>query len=300
MMGILKLIEQKIQIFFDEVGNDNVLTLASKITSGKMLRSKLILAICPYHPQVVALCAIIEMIQSASLLHDDVIDESGTRRGKPSINASFGNKNSIMLGDILYSKAFFELTKFDATIAQSISNAVVELSRGEIDDVFMSEAFNADRARYFQMLQNKTASLIAASAESGAILAGLDAKKYKIYGKNLGIAFQIVDDLLDITQEASQLGKPTMNDFKEGKTTLPYIYLYEILPKADKAILLSYFKQDREEIRAWLKERFNKYNIIALVVEEVKMFGNKAIQAIKDENNQALKKVVEDMIYREF
>lgn len=300
MIDVLRSIEQKIQSFLNEIGNDTISTLVSKITSGKMLRSKLILAICPHHHQVVTLCAIVEMIQSASLLHDDVIDESGTRRGKPSINALFGNKNSIMLGDVFYSKAFFELTHFDVTIAQSISNAVVELSRGEIDDVFMSEAFNIDCSKYFQMLQDKTASLIAASAESGAILAGLDAKKYKIYGKNLGIAFQIIDDLLDITQEANQLGKPAMNDFKEGKTTLPYIYLYEALPTAQRAILVSYFKQDSKEARIWLKEHFDKYNIVQLVVAKAKKFGNKALQAIENEGNETLKKVVQDMIHREF
>ncbi|MDO7253586.1 polyprenyl synthetase family protein [Helicobacter cappadocius] len=297
---MLQKITQRIEDLIKEIGNPYVDTLSSKITSGKMLRSKLVLAICQDHVDVVNLCAIIEMIQSASLLHDDVIDESDIRRGHPSINAIFGNKNSIMLGDIFYSKAFFELTKMDVRIAKSISNAVIELSRGEIDDVFMSETFNTDKKRYFQMLQDKTASLIAASAESAAILADLDHQKYKDYGINLGIAFQVIDDLLDITQDSSTLGKPAMNDFKEGKTTLPYIYLYEMLPEDEKKILVSYFKQNKIEIDRWLKEHFDKYHIIPLVFQEAKKYAKLAISAIEDENNKSLEEVVENMINREF
>ncbi|PAF53337.1 hypothetical protein BKH42_06355 [Helicobacter sp. 13S00482-2] len=297
---MLEKITQRIESFISEIGNPRIKALSSRITSGKMLRSKLVLAICPNHPDVVDLCAIIEMIQSASLLHDDVIDESYIRRGNPSVNAVFGNKNSIMLGDVFYSKAFFELTKMDNRIAKSISNAVVELSRGEIDDVFMGEEFNTDKGKYFEMLQDKTASLISASAESAAILANLNHQKYKAYGSNLGVAFQIIDDLLDVTQESMTLGKPSMNDFKEGKTTLPYIYLYEALPKDEKKILISYFKQDKPEIRTWLKERFEKYHIISLVQSEAKRYANLAISSIKDENNKTLEEIVQNMINREF
>lgn len=297
---MLQKIREKVEEFVEQVGNPYVKMLASKITSGKMLRSKLVLAICPNHSDVIDLCAIIEMIQSASLLHDDVIDDSDIRRGNPSINALYGNKNSIMLGDVFYSKAFFELTKIDIRVARSISNAVIELSRGEIDDVFMGEAFNIDKSKYFQMLQDKTASLISASAESAAILANLDCKKYKDYGTNLGIAFQIIDDLLDITQDSATLGKPSMSDFVEGKTTLPYIYLYEALPENEKKILISYFKQDKPEVKEWLKERFDKYHIISKVALEAKRYGNLALSAIKDENNKALQEVAENMINREF
>ena len=156
-------IQNKIQSWIQEINNQNVSYLFSQTTYGKMIRSKLILAICHNHNKAIDLCAIIELIQSASLLHDDVIDKSQTRRGKSSLNAIFGNKNSIMLGDVFYAKAFFELTKIDSTIAQIVSNAVLELASGEIDDVFLSENFNSNKDRYFKMICNKTASLIAAS-----------------------------------------------------------------------------------------------------------------------------------------
>ncbi|PAF49750.1 hypothetical protein BKH41_00105 [Helicobacter sp. 12S02232-10] len=293
-------VQERIRSFMDQVGNPNVSHLFSQVVCGKMLRSKLILAICPHHPKVIDLCAVIEMIQSASLLHDDVIDESETRRGQSSLNAVFGNKNSIMLGDVFYSKAFFELTKIDDRVARCISNAVVELSRGEIDDVFMGESFNSDKEKYFQMLRDKTASLIAASAESAAILSGLDSAKYRDYGLNLGIAFQIVDDLLDVTQDERILGKPVMNDFKEGKSTLPYILLYEALGEDQRKILISYFREDKIDAQKWFKEHFYKYNIIPLVIAEARKYGNLAIASIKDQNNRLLEEVVESMIYREF
>ncbi|PAF41653.1 polyprenyl synthetase family protein [Helicobacter sp. 11S02596-1] len=297
---MLDQIQNKMEAFITQVGNVNVSKLASGVVAGKMLRSKLILAICDNHPKALDLCAIIEMIQSASLLHDDVIDESETRRGQSSVNAVFGNKNSIMLGDVFYAKAFFELTKINERVARSVSNAVVALARGEIDDVFLSEGFNPDKQKYFQMLKDKTASLITASAESAAILAGLDSAKYRDYGCNLGVAFQIIDDLLDVSQDTSTLGKPAMNDFKEGKTTLPYILLYECLDGDDKKILISYFKKDSEQAKEWLKAQFDTHNIIAQVQAQARKYGDLALASIKDENNQSLEKVVETMIYREF
>lgn len=297
---MLEKIQNQVKCFIQESNNINISNLFSKINTGKMLRSKLVLAICQNHPDAIRLCAIIEMIQIASLLHDDVIDESDTRRGKPSINALFGNKNSIMLGDVFYSKAFYELTKLDVRIAQSISNAVFELSRGEIEDVFMSEKFNTDEEKYFQMIKDKTASLISSSAECGAILAGRDEKSYKNYGMNLGIAFQIIDDILDITQDSSKLGKPCMNDFKEGKTTLPYIYLYNELNSSQKSELISYFKQDNAKIDIWLKEYFKEYNIIEKVILTARKYGELALQSIERENNALLEEVVKNMIYREF
>ncbi|PAF47096.1 polyprenyl synthetase [Helicobacter sp. 12S02634-8] len=297
---MLEKIQEKIQSFLHQVEGENVASLSAQMHFGKMLRSKLILAICPHHPKTLELCAIIEMIQSASLLHDDVIDASQMRRGKSSLNAVFGDKNAIMLGDVFYAKAFFELTKLPPPIAQCIAKSVIELAKGEIDDVFLSTHFNPHKDKYLQMLQDKTASLIAASAESAAILAGLEASKYRDYGRNLGIAFQIIDDLLDITQDSKTLGKPAMSDFKEGKTTLPYILLYAALPEEQKKILISYFREDTIQAQKWLKEHFEEYGIIALVAQEAREYGQRALAAIAKESNPLLEEVVQTMIYREF
>lgn len=282
-----------------QANNKQIEYLATHLSSGKMLRSKLIFYIAGISEDSIALSAVIELIQSASLLHDDVIDNATIRRSKASVNAIFGDKSAIMLGDVLYSKAFFELCNFNSSIAKSISNAVFRLSIGEIEDVSLSSAFHTDENRYLQMCKDKTAYLIAASAESAAILANLPQEKYRIYGENLGIAFQIVDDILDITQDEKTLGKPSMSDFKEGKTTLPYMYLHKRLNKDDKTKLESLFKQTLDDTQiSWIKSQMQQQNCLQECIQLARFYADKALDSIKNENNPMLEKVVEQMIYR--
>lgn len=282
---------------------DNALVdkLFSTLIHGKMLRSKLVLAICKESKQALELCAIIELIQSASLLHDDVIDNAPTRRNSPSFHTNFGNKNAILLGDILYARAFFELTKLPLQIAQSLSDSVVKLSIGEAEDVFMSESFNANKERYLKMCENKTASLIAASSESAAILSGLDSYKYKIYGKNLGIAFQIIDDILDVTQDAATLGKPAMSDLSEGKSTLPFILFFSHATQAEQERFLGLFAKKLDiQDQVWLKECLVRYACITESIDLAKSYAKISLETIKNECNPELSAIVESMIEREF
>lgn len=296
------------QDFIKDSHNALLLAQFQKLSLGKMLRSKLLLAISGESDEALKLCAIIELIQSASLLHDDVIDNATTRRSKPSINALFGNKNAIMLGDCLYSKAFFELASFNPKIAKSIADSVFRLSIGEIEDVAMSECFNDDKERYIQMCADKTASLIAASAECGAILRGFVSEKYKNYGLNLGIAFQIVDDILDITQSQEVLGKPAMSDFSEGKATLPYILFSQRADKKERDMLLSLYKCKLDtKQQQWIQSSFAQYNCISDCIALVQDYATKAldcIQAVQDPNatevNARLRGIVKNMTQREF
>ena len=287
--------------FIAEFGYDEALKMFDELSSGKKLRSKLLLNIAGSSDKALRICAIIELIQAASLLHDDVIDESDTRRGKPSINATYGSKNAVMLGDILYSKAFFELTKFDKFVAGCISESVAKLSVGELIDVKMGESFNDDEKKYLNMIYLKTAALIESSAMSGAFLAGFDTTKFGEYGKNLGIAFQIIDDILDITQDSAKLGKPALNDFKEGKTTLPYIYLYENLHENDKKYLKSLFKKElNSQESAWIKAKFGEFKIIDKCINLAKNYGEKALNSVSEFKNEKLNEIVLNMINREF
>lgn len=280
--------------------NHEAITLYNNLESGKMLRSKLILSIVE-NDLAYRLCAIVELIQSASLLHDDVIDESLLRRGRSSINAIFGNKNAIMLGDILYAKAFFELTKFAPEIAQSISHSVSQLSIGELEDVALEQKFNNDENKYLTMICHKSASLIAASAESAALLANVsNAKSYYEYGLNLGIAFQIIDDILDITQNSENLGKPALNDYKSGKTTLPYIYLHCSLDNEGKMWLESLFKKDLDT-----KEHKKLMDLLlSYPVQQAKKkalhYGNIALQKAQEIGNKKLESIVNAMVERDF
>ena len=174
-MEALEQINQKIEDFLEELESPIVLELSSKIQRGKMLRSKLALNIATESEECILLCAIIEMIQSASLLHDDVIDNATMRRSKPSINAIAGDKNAIMLGDILYSKAFCELTQFQENfpmIPRIVANAVTTLAIGEMEDVELAKQFNANEAKYLTMVEHKTASLIESTAYAAAFLSG--------------------------------------------------------------------------------------------------------------------------------
>lgn len=297
----LERIKAYIHTYIQECKNEEVNALYGHLSYGKMLRSKLLLCISDINEDSLRVCALIEMIQSASLLHDDVIDESLTRRGIPSINATFGNKNAIMLGDVLYSKAFYELSCLDARLAQSVSSAVVRLSVGEIEDVKLSISFHTDKERYIRMCADKTAALIVAAAECGAILKGLNKNIYRIYGENLGIAFQIIDDILDITQDSQTLGKPSMSDFKEGKTTLPYMYLYEHLNAEERSKLLECYGVNlNEEKQAWIRMQMQKHNSIAQSIADAQYYANKALQAIANEGNEKLKDIVTQMVERTF
>ena len=287
--------------FIAELGYEPANAMFARINSGKKLRSKLLLKIAGESEQSLKICAIIELIHLASLLHDDVIDDADTRRGSPSINASFGTKNAVMLGDILYSKGFYELSKFPHEIAGEISGAVSKLSVGEMMDVDLSAKFNEDKSAYETMIYYKTAVLIEATAAVGAMLAGLDARNFKIYGKNLGLAFQIIDDILDVTQDAATLGKPNFSDFKEGKTTLPYIYLYESLNEADKEKLKSLFKRDLSDAeRGWVRAKMNETGAIKKSIEAAKNLGEQAIKSVEKFNVDGLESIVKSMIDREF
>jgi len=275
--------------------------LYAKVPKGKRLRAKLILRIAGEREETEKLAAIVELIHAASLLHDDVIDEAMTRRGIASINATYDSKTAVMLGDILYSKAFFELSRLPQFVAEKISDAVAKLSAGELLDVAYSDAIQTDEAKYFDVIYKKTAVLIEATAESAAYLANKERAPFALYGKNLGLAFQIIDDVLDITSESEKLGKPALADFKEGKTTLPYIYLFESLKGTEREKLQGLFKKELDaEASAWIKEKMSESGAVMRAVALAQKLGREALEAIAKDRNPALEKVIVDMIEREF
>jgi len=298
---VLSAVERKIEQFIAELNDKDVSTLYTKLPHGKRLRAKLILKIAGSSLAVVKTAAIVEMIHAASLLHDDVIDDAYTRRSKPSLNALYGNKTAIMLGDILYSKGFLELNNISTDVAKMVSNAVVQLSLGELKDVSLSKTFNTDKAIYLEMIYQKTASLMEACAGAAALLAGKDKTAYMTYGRNLGIAFQMIDDLLDITMDAKTLGKPALHDFVEGKTTLPYIYLYEKMNNEDKMKLKSlHGKMLSEEEQIWIKAMMQNTGVIQKSYNEAKVLIEEAIALMNERGENALSSIAMAMIERDF
>jgi len=292
-------VKKQIVKFVEDCGDNRSLELLDLLSEGKMLRSKLILKIAGASDESIKLCAVVEMIQSASLLHDDVIDEADTRRGKPSINALFDNKTSIMFGDILYSKAFAQLSQMNKEVAYEIANSVTKLSIGELHDVEMANEFNTSYENYFSMIYNKTASLIEASAKSAAIISGKDVEAFALYGKNLGLAFQMIDDILDITSNSATLGKPAMLDFVEGKVTIPYLLLHERTTEKEKLKKL-YKKPLNEQEKKWIKEQMIETKALQESVKQAQKLGLEAIEAIKEYNNQDLENIMSAMINRDF
>jgi len=298
---MLSAVERKIEQFVNELDDKEVVSLYTKLPHGKRLRAKLILKIAGSGLKVVKTAAIVEMIHAASLLHDDVIDDADTRRSKPSLNALYGNKTAIMLGDILYSKGFLELNNIDPEVAKVVSNAVVQLSLGELKDVSLSKAFNLDREVYLKMIYQKTASLMEAAAGAAALLAGKEKQAYMTYGRNLGIAFQMIDDILDITMDSDTLGKPALHDFEEGKTTLPYIYLYESLNTEDAKRLQSlHGKKLNTKEQLWIKAKMREHQIVEKSFQEAKVLVEEAIALMNTRGEMALSGIAMAMIEREF
>jgi len=298
---VLNAVERKIEQFIVDLDDKEVSKLYGQLPHGKRLRAKLILKIAGSSLEVVKTAAVVEMIHAASLLHDDVIDDAYTRRSKPSLNALYGNKTAIMLGDILYSKGFLELNNISAEVAKVVSNAVTQLSLGELHDVTLSKAFNLDKETYLKMIYQKTASLMEASAGAAAFLAGKDQVPYMTYGRNLGMAFQMIDDLLDITADSATLGKPALHDFVEGKTTLPYIYLYEALDTNKKETLKAlHAKVLTKDEQQWILREMRQHAIIEKSFLEAKVLVEEAIALMNHHGEAALSGIAMQMIDREF
>lgn len=292
-------VEKEIARLIQEIDYDEVIRLFASLSGGKRLRAKLILKIAPDEKQAPLLAAIVELIHGASLLHDDVIDDAMTRRGVTSVNASSGSKTAVMLGDILYSKAFTELVSFDKDVAQTIAASVTALSKGEMMDIKMAENFNSDEKLYLDMLYLKTATLIEAAAKASALLSAKDAQKYALYGRNLGLSFQIIDDILDITATEEQLGKPAMNDFVEGKCTLPYIYLYKALNEEDKKRLVSlHGKKITSEESLWIQTKIKEHKTVEKSFELAVTLSNEAKSCISKDSD--LVAILDTMIKRTF
>ena len=290
-------VEKELTRLIEEVGYRPAEELFGKLSGGKRLRAKLILKIAGTSEKSALLAAIVEMIHAASLLHDDVIDDAMLRRGQASVNATEGSKVAVMLGDILYSKAFGELVGFDKEIAGTIASSVTALSVGEMMDVDLAKSFNANEKRYLEMLYLKTATLIEAAAAGAALLAKKEKSGYALYGKNLGLAFQIIDDILDIISDEKTLGKPAMNDYTEGKVTLPYIYLFDALGDAGKEKLISlHAKKLGDEDVEWIRSEMKRHHAIEKAYAMAKKLSDEAKAAIKGEDE--LVAVLDKMIQR--
>ncbi len=198
---------------------------------GKRLRPMLTLAaaqLCGYGgPYHIHLAATVEFIHTATLLHDDVVDESEQRRGRPTANLLWDNKSSVLVGDYLFSRSFQLMTETgNLEVLRILSNASATIAEGEVLQLTAAQDLRTDESVYLQVVRGKTAALFSAATEVGGVIAGADPAHVQAlfdYGDALGIAFQIVDDLLDYQGDTKATGKNVGDDFRERKLTLPVI-----------------------------------------------------------------------------
>ncbi|MFA9950332.1 polyprenyl synthetase family protein [Dentiradicibacter hellwigii] len=204
-------------------------------SGGKRLRPALVLltarALGYQGQNHYTLAAVIEFIHTATLLHDDVVDESSLRRGRDTANALFGNAASVLVGDFLYSRAFQMMVEVgDKRILQVLADATNVIAEGEVLQLMNCHNANVDEVRYLQVIRYKTAKLFEAAARLGAIIGGASAQveqQLAEYGMHLGTAFQLIDDVLDYSSSEAATGKHLGDDLAEGKPTLPLIYVMQ-------------------------------------------------------------------------
>lgn len=210
---------------------------------GKRLRPMLTLAaarMCGYDgPYHIHLAATVEFIHTATLLHDDVVDESQRRRGRPTANLLWDNKSSVLVGDYLFSRSFQLMVETGSLrVLDILANASATIAEGEVLQLTAAQDLATTEAIYLQVVRGKTAALFSAATEVGGVIAGADAAQVQAlfdYGDALGIAFQIVDDLLDYGGASDALGKNTGDDFRERKLTLPVIKAVAMASEQERA-----------------------------------------------------------------
>lgn len=254
-----------------------------RASGGKRVRPALLILACgacggaTSGKNVISLATVMEMLHTATLVHDDIIDNADLRRNRASVNARFGNQTAVLMGDWLYMSAFeTSLQERSLEILDILTRLTRKMTEGELIQLTMIGRLDISESDYFDILKRKTAYLFSACAEIGAILAGASLERQhalRDYGMNLGIAFQLADDILDLTSEAEDLGKAAGTDLLEGKITLPLIYLLKsepsLRPKLEDVMLTGTYTQisrdairqmlDSEGIIGRIRERANEF-----------------------------------------
>ncbi len=228
--------------------------------------------------------AIMEMIHNATLLHDDVIDEGKSRRGLPTLNHLKGNESAVLLGDFLLSRVFRMCVELDGNVAEVIAKSAAKTCEGEMMQTARRGNWLLSESKYLEIITDKSAAMFRAACKAGAILAGAgkqQQKKLADYGLNIGIAFQITDDILDLVGDEAKTGKNTGNDLDRDKLTLPLIHLLKTAPPTDRDVIKKIIIQPRpSKSNGILLENLRTSGSIEYAAEHAKKFANKAISAL--------------------
>ncbi|MCJ2185973.1 polyprenyl synthetase family protein [Novosphingobium beihaiensis] len=281
---------------------------------GKRMRPMLTVAgaeLCGYQgTRHHKLAAAVEFIHTATLLHDDVVDGSDLRRGKAAANIVFGNPATVLVGDFLFTRSF-ELMVEDGSlkVLKILSNAASIIAEGEVDQLTAQRKIETSEEHYLQIIGSKTAALFAAATRIAAVVAekseaeelALDA-----FGRNLGIAFQLVDDAIDYDSEASESGKDKGDDFREGKMTLPVILAYARGNAEERKFweeAIAGFRTEDEDL-AHAVELINRHGCVEATRERARLYAQRAIDAIAGfpagEARSAMAEAVEFVVARRY
>jgi octaprenyl-diphosphate synthase len=271
---------------------------------GKQLRPMFVLLCAKLTGQIndktYRAASLVELLHTATLVHDDVVDESYERRGFFSINALWKNKIAVLVGDYLLSKGLLlSLDNDDFEVLKILSAAVKQMSEGELLQIEKARNLNMKEPVYFEIITNKTASLLASSCAAGAFSASQDkaiAEKMRQFGEWVGIAFQIKDDLFDYGNE--DVGKPTGNDIKEKKLTLPLIYALDNCSSARKKELIYIIKNEnrRKEKVKQVIDVVKKSGGISYSQQKMEEYRDKALALLYEFEDTEVRQTLEDLV----
>lgn len=272
---------------------------------GKMMRPLLVILIArelgKISEDTLRSAVTLELLHTASLVHDDVVDESGERRGQRSVNAVYDNKVAVLVGDYLLSTSLLQATKtHNIKVVEIISRLGGTLSEGEVFQLANIRNESITEEAYFQIIHHKTAALFAACAELGAISAGANAvyvERAKKFGELVGLCFQIRDDIFDYYEDA-EIGKPTGNDMLEGKLTLPAIYVVNQSDNSDIRCLAQLVKSGKATQSDILRlvEYTKQYGGVEYAEKKMQQLHDEAIELLKSWNNNAVRQALEKYI----
>jgi octaprenyl-diphosphate synthase len=230
------------------------------------------------------LAAVVEFIHTATLLHDDVVDESSLRRGRQTANALFGNAASVLVGDFLYSRSFQMMVSLDnMRVMRILSDATNVIAEGEVLQLLNMHDPDVSQDAYLKVIRSKTAKLFEAAAQLGALVSGAsdaDIDACGEYGRSLGTSFQLIDDVLDYAGDASEIGKNVGDDLREGKPTLPLIYLMEHGTPEQRTLIRSCIENGDEQHFDAVLDAITNSGALAYTRAEAEKASRRAAEAI--------------------
>lgn len=259
-------------------------------SGGKRIRPALVLLFANAHgfrnTNHHRLATVIEFIHTATLLHDDVVDESSLRRGRQTANALFGNAASVLVGDFLYSRAFQMMVSIgDMRVMQILANATNVIAEGEVLQLLNMHDPDVTEERYLHVIHSKTAKLFEAAAQLGALIAGATESEIAAaseYGRSLGTAFQLIDDVLDYSGNAKDIGKNVGDDLREGKPTLPLIYLMHRGTPAQRELVRSCIENGDENRFAEILSAITTSGALDYTKQQAELEAQRATESISN------------------